>query len=971
MPTFSKPIFTSNAANHSYLFDRSEFKTEFKSNESLILPLAHDSEYQNNVLQQFLDGIDIENRCHISTQIKHIFDKPVFFLTPNAQKDTGFSMPVMQDFVVCDYLKILGVNSFIEIENDENILKEHPKLDLYLYSFFGIVDIPLLAPKDSIIYETIKLGLAQNSIRHDKRLNTDWSKPVATSLVMYIEDTSGNFQTYHLRFYFIDLAAIHGNKGYKGVCENVGIDVSKKDLMDKYKTCMLQGLIDYPSEFVEYSNADLNLYEILVAYADMMKNVYEQLDIGEYFILPKLTIGATVADLLAARIFKWRGLSPEVYHSKEKKSLVRKKILKNLMGKASSDYLRTQLVRSYLYLQGKIHGGRCHNNNPLMRYKQDAIADYDIAGAYSSVMQNISFFIGTPFVYDNVENEITLGDFLRYHEYDFDDNHYTIYVSTKEPLQYEQDFLVSWHSIGKLGKDKVSFINNDGKKEFIPVIDYQNGDCRIFKREVINTPITSDTVKWIRSLSKKSRDELLNKLIVKSAMGYKRTEKNKDWYSINLGELLVNPLKEKRAEYKRLYKETNDNRYNSMQELFKLIMNTAYGVLCSRFFVTSNVIVANQITQMIRLGMYLMEKGLNLYGSITDGCIGSLNHVVYPKFDYKVNLDKMVNIYQHNNKTLNQDYAIRLGALDNAKHIDLTWHDSGKLDMNNDKIFIPELTIHYSDKVVNIKGNNEVKAWIDDKSWNHLKMLFPDFDYLFNFLKIETKDVYDSAIYHGAANYYLVNPNHSGKPKTAMRGYTGKKNVAVGIEYNEFTQTFMRLKDYDDSSIPEVFLKELKKPVVNKVANFIKTKILKTKEFVLKDYANRSELICGDEIIETGIPNFCSLSQFTFQDLAQYKKWKEAFTRQRNHFTESFEPFFTNIKGELDYDCMIKTLDKMVNDGCKNSLATLRKINPIGKKPSNRHKTKLEASLVRNALTFTITPDIEETENENSDIADY
>lgn len=967
MPKFTAPLFAVSSSKHSYLFTESEFKTNFSDKQSLILPLSHDSEYQNNVLQLFLDGLDIENRYHISTQIKHIFHKPVFFLTQRALEDTGFSMPVMGNFAVCDYLKELGVNSFVEISDDIDVLKELPKLDLYLYSFFGIVDIPLLAPKGSDVYNTIKLGLENNNIRHDKRLNTEWNKPVATSLAMHIEDIDGNYHSYHLRFHFIDLAAIHGNKGYKGVCENVGLDVSKKDLMDKYKTCMLQGLIDYPKEFVEYSNADLNLYDILVAYADMMKKVYSDLDIEDYYLLPKLTIGATVADLLAARIFKWQGLSSDSYHNgkKEKK---RQNVLKELMGKASSDYLRTQLVSSYMYLQGKIHGGRCHNNNPLMRYKEDAIADYDIAGAYSSVMQQLPFFTGKPFMLDGIQVKISLGEFLKRHEYDFDDDHFTIYCSTENLLEYEQDLLVSWHSIGKMGKDKVTYVNSDGKKESLPVIDYQNGDCRIFKNEVVNTPITSDTVKWIRSLSKKSRDDLMNKLIVKSVIGYKRKDKGKDWQSINLGELLINPLKEKRAEYKRLFSETMESRFNSMQELFKLIMNTAYGVLCSRFFVTSNVIVANQITQKIRLGMYLMEKGLNLYGSITDGCIGSLNHVVYPNKDYKVNLDNIVNIYQFNSKGLNYR-NIRLGALDNAKHITLNWHDSGKLDKEDCKIFTPELVIEYESNTVTLKGSKDVNAWIDAKAWNHLRMLFPDFTYLFDFLKIETKDVYDSAIYHGAANYYLVNPNHNGKGKTAMRGYTGKKNVAIGIEYDIDSDSFKRLDDYDNSSIPEVFLKELKNSTVKKTANFIKTKILKSKDFRLKDFANRSELICGDEIMETGLPNYCSLSQYTFQNLAQYKKWKEAFTRQRNRYTESFEGYFTDDNGILNYDLMVNTLNKLIIDGCKNPITTLNKMYPLKGKKINaiRHETKKVTSDIRNKLTFTVNV---ETENEYYELED-
>ena len=746
---------------------------------------------------------------------------------------------------------------------------------------------------------------------------------------------------------FIDIGALHGNKGYKTVCENVGIDTSAKSLMDKYKSDMLTGLKLYPQEYIAYANGDLNIYAVLVAYNDLMKTVYDDLNLTAYFQLPKLTIGATVADIVSAAIFNWQGLQPSVYHE----SKAKKKVLVEAMGLASADYLRTQIVNSYLYLVGKIHGGRCHNNMPLIRYCEDAIADYDIAGAYSSIMQQLPLFIGKPWFYDSAkeDKEVTLKEFLRCHESDFDKWHYTIYVSTKEPLEYEQDFLVSWLNASS---SKVKSKDDKDNITYIPIAEYKSGDCRIYKNEVVNTPITSDTVKWIRSLSKQARNDLMNKLIVKSAIGYKRKDKGQDWHSINLGELLINKLKEKRAHYKRLFKKGKDNRFNSMQELFKLIINTVYGVMCSRHFVTSNVVVANCITQAIRLGMYLMEKGLNLQGSITDGCMGSLNKVVYMRDGYKAHCNNLTSLYLLNSDMIGKQ-NIRLGSLDNAKHIALTWNE---LETPLEKLtHLPCLTIDYGDRIETVKDEvidgiryNYVNQWIDNKAWQHLTKLFPDFDYLFSFLKIETKDVYDSYVYHGAANYELVNPNYC---KYAMRGYSGKIGLSIAVEIDD-NDGLVRLDDYDDSSIPKEFLSQLHKGKIEKLPVFVKPKILKSKVFKEYNYIERSDLQPGDDSIEVGLPNYCSLSQFTYKTIKQHDKWIWAFSRLKRKYQESFEVFFTDNNNILNYDLMISELNKLVNSDCHTPIKELSnkyKINPTLK----RAATKLLAAKLRNDLTFT------------------
>ena len=934
MPIFAANLFAVNTSNHSYLFDQSEFNNEFAPKQSLILPLCHDSEWNNKAIEEYLSNNSISNRLHLSTQVKHIFNKPYCFFSDEAINATGhdFLLPAKSDSFICDYLKQFGIDSYMKIDESDN--KKIPNLDLYLYSFFGIVDIPLLAKPDTVFYEVIKSALANKAIHHDKRLNTKWNNPVSCPITFQIQDINGIYHPYRLRLLFVDIGAIHGNASYKKVCQNVGIDTSAKSLMDSYKSDMLTGLKLHPDEFIAYSIGDLNVYDVLVAYANMMKNVYNELGLNEYYLLPKLTIGATVADIVAASIFKWQGIEASEYHAKENKEFKRKQILLDNMELSSASYLRTQLNRSELYLLGKVHGGRCRNNNPLTRYVKDASADYDLAGAYSSIMAKLPFFLGEPWFYDGANESVKLGEFLRRHENDFDDWHYVFYVSTNgELLEYKQDFLVSWLDL-KSGNEKIKI---DGEWVKNPIAKYDSGYCKVFKREVVNCPITSDTVKWIKSISKKAQNDLLDKLIVKSAIGYKRVDKDKKWQSINLGELLINKLKEKRAYYKKDAK-TNPI-FNSMQELYKLIINTVYGVQCSRHFVTSNVVVANQITQAIRLGVYLMEKGLNLQGAITDGCMGSLNKVVYPLGNRKVKLNNLVNLYQYDSDMLGAKYQIRLGALDNAKHIELTW-DNGK----------PLLTVTYSDRTEIITN---VLEWINDKSWQHLHNLFPDFHYLLDFLKIETKDVYDAYIYHGAANYQLIKFDNPDNPISKMRAYSGKKNIATGIEYKD--NSIIANDYYKNKSIPDVFLSQLKYGKVKQNEPFISEKILKSKEYVDRKYFNRSNLICGDNIIQVGSPNYCSLSQYTFQTINQYEKWNNAFTRLKNNYGETFEIFFTDKNGILDYDLMVRTLDDMIDKGITTPISILSKSRYMRKDKINaRYLTKLKASELRNMLIFTI-----------------
>src|SRR5205823_6636686 len=55
--------------------------------------------------------------------------------------------------------------------------------------------------------------------------------------------------------------------------------------------------------------------------------------------------------------------------------------------------------------------------------------------------------------------------------------------------------------------------------------------------------------------------------------------------------------------------------------LLKLLVNTLYGVLASRFFPVGNSVLANTITARARVGVWMVAKALGLRQTITDGGI--------------------------------------------------------------------------------------------------------------------------------------------------------------------------------------------------------------------------------------------------------------------------------------------------------------------------------------------------------------
>lgn len=132
---------------------------------------------------------------------------------------------------------------------------------------------------------------------------------------------------------------------------------------------------------------------------------------------------------------------------------------------------------------------------------------------------------------------------------------------------------------------------------------------------------------WLESDQVDSWDELSKKFIEdKGSMGFNNKTNNFEdtrtyaWYALPL-EDFVGPIIEKR----KIARTQPSPENQALQISLKNVINTLYGVICSRFFSINNVVVAENITSKCRADMWLMAKPLNTYLSITDGGPFSFN----------------------------------------------------------------------------------------------------------------------------------------------------------------------------------------------------------------------------------------------------------------------------------------------------------------------------------------------------------
>ena len=556
-------------------------------------------------------------------------------------------------------------------------------------------------------------------------------------------------------------------------------------------------------------------------------------------------------------------------------------------------------------------------------------------------------------------------------------------MSNSAPLKYSQDFFASWfmessHGVDMLAKS-LKEMRCDTELQTTENVDFDEdtGNLKVFNNDIKNGVLTYDGLQWILAVaSKRQRNELLDNLTITSSAVYcasyridikdgkdgleKLTENTKNWtgknttqrikdengktsivmnfreyhgwFSVNLGKLLVDNLLIERKKAKIEHGEKSP-----LDVLFKLCVNTLYGDMVSKFFVTSNPVVGNNITARARALAWYMEKGLHGHQPITDGCAFELNGVLFPR---SININgECVNLHREDSKLTQKN--IKKGFL-GGKQILCKWIDKKP---------------YFIIDGVEIEKSTE---WIDKAAMLHLQKTFELVDVLhhpsenltvdkdtlevkktprigqFNF---ETKDVYHSGCFHGSANYALENPNGL---TIKARGYeTKREHTGIELDPEQDEIKFIKSERYGSKNNPA---KDLMKQLLENPES-ITRQIPAIKSGILKvgDYKNLSEkydeleLEPGDNIRKPVLMQEFSLSQFTFQTYEQYISWKKVIEKAKMKQKQSLEGYFLNPDTTLNLQALCEWVDSAIASGVMNPFDELK--NP------HRHDRRTEKTV--------------------------
>lgn len=594
-------------------------------------------------------------------------------------------------------------------------------------------------------------------------------------------------------------------------------------------------------------------------------------------------------------------------------------------------------------------------------------------------------------------------------------------------LKSNQDYLASWFDfkIKEIREMKTDSEIEDAPNE--NYLEVKTGLSKIFNRQIINGLITYDYIDWLYKVcGEKQRNELLDNLYIHTAIYYpaydrintpnellERIEKHEGsnksntaprkggsrtiniteectaWYAVNLGEFIIDDL----LAWRKIYPKKNpDGAKNPLNTLYKLCVNTLYGDMVSPFFNIGNVVVGNNITARARAACYYAEKGFNGVQSITDGVAFDLLKVIYFLENNRVTSESVVNLHRLKDRDIRIIKNLKLAPIGNFDDIKLSWITTDEKNDKDEFIIKPQLILikNGESKILTpekkeLKWTNPAHKWIDKIAMEHLQNLF-DVDVLQapttaldvskdkdgkpikNYVPIkgmftfEAKAFYDNGVFHGTANYKLCG---KGGDNIAMRSYENKKeHDTVEINGDE-----MVMKPYiDDKKPAEFFLNELKNnpTEVKRGKIFIKQGILKLND--AKQHQSRWGIVgrvAGDGIEKSGLLREFSLSQFTFQSVEQFKAISKEVEANKRRYNQSYEGFFINKNGTLNFKSMINEIDLLIGNGEISLNKIFDKNRHRNRNTDINHPESIILEKVRNTL---LKPELEDEERDFFDV---
>jgi hypothetical protein len=857
-------------------------------------------------------------------------------------------------FAVIDYLEDYGHSVQLHRLPSWDYRSDNPWLQFDMYSFYAVAELMRVFQgiyRDDI--NTLIVNPKDSRITQGRRLRTETR--IGNQLFNYVQlpwELAIDGFYYRVRLSIFDTCAVHGVTNYADFCANSGITLQYKGLFTPTEKGMMDVMYnERPGDFDRYALGDLNNYPALLGNMENFYKIYDSLGLAKYHTPPRLTIGATESRMIEASIKNLFDCEPDD-----------RSAIKAFCKYACADWLKRKTTTT-AWLNVKVDGGRCRNNRPTDITVIGAIANIDISSAYGEGLRNQIYPLGVPVLIDyplNSKNNKyqTLRQFIAKYSHELVPGLWQARVSCKDnkTLIYGQDYLASWFppkDITNLPTD-TTFTATDSWWDVDNV-----GEIRILTHEVHHAVITHDFIQWLENVATtRQRKELLDTLIIETAMFYPASERVNSpnaliegharhkgdnityaesqsgktrkiaieeechrWYGVNLGELLVDKLL---IERKKHAKKT------PLNTLYKLCINTLYGDMVSPFFEVGNVVVGNNITARVRALAWCMEKGLNGFQTVTDGCAFNMNAVTYPRGDRRISGENALNFYampvtqNHRLDSINErgdlsvtlNYAVGLEAEETVvERVDDDGFTIEEIQL------LPKLIIYYDglDEILSVEDSLK---WVNIAAMKHLQNMFPNLDVLHQVtqdvygktrigqFEFETKDLYEVGTFHGAANYSV---GFRGEYDVKMRSYSKRGHkIIIGDE---------ELIVNDDGTKPsEEFLLALQNPSsIVRGRVFLRERILKVGDFK-RNYLTwkDSSVYPGCTVEVAGLLHEFSLSQFTFHTQAQFQSWQKEYEKLLRSCGQSYEMFFLNKDGTLNYQKMVETVDNFIRNGKMN-----------------------------------------------------
>ena len=434
-----------------------------------------------------------------------------------------------------------------------------------------------------------------------------------------------------------------------------------------------------------------------------------------------------------------------------------------------------------------------------------------------------------------------------------------------------------------------------------------------------------------------------------------------------MGELLVNRVGELRAGYQ---KKT------PMNGVYKLIGNTTYGDLVSRWFNFSNIVYANAITSLCRHYIYMYEKSLNSVQSITDGAMYDLLNIFYKSkakdnLDYQeivtsdgiiydctrnkkgvvtglLNLNSIKEIdnpidkfIEDNGYEPNEDELGKI-LLDSIAHPDANPDELPKIAKSfKGYKYLPKFKVTFEDgssgiwqgyslKKVQHETGIEYKVRgnylniIDEATSNHVMSQFPNsiMQKFKNDIEIEVKELYTDVIFQAMTDYRANSPWLK-EPFQRKRSHESKKQHYYPIDIDNdiyverdtsINECFDILENIDENGFVDI-------PTI-----FIKSKLLKLNDYMQDVISGENKnhdgkyksngLIPSDNVLTFSMVNLFSMSTFTFKTRKQFFNWQRGISKMKERLGWGVEAlYYDESLNKINYEKMIRECYTRIKNG--------------------------------------------------------